>query len=59
MNAKECDRESRQDMWFENRLVIKFDVVFYKCQHPIGDGMYCQCALIKFRKFLYKMVLCY
>ena len=21
MNAKECDRESRRDTWFENRLV--------------------------------------
>ena len=22
MNAKECDRESRRDTWFENRLVL-------------------------------------
>ena len=24
MNAKECDRESRRDTWFENRLVFSF-----------------------------------
>ena len=35
MNAKECDRESRRDTWFENRLVLHL-IHIYKLNGPIS-----------------------
>ena len=47
MNAKECDRESRRDTWFENRLVLYcFGTLFVNSKANSTNIVSCVCFCV-------------